>query len=66
MFDLCNIFKKMKTIFPKSNLILLDKKSAIDATILNLNVMKDMHVPGGKEENYLKKLEGCSHETPED
>ena len=56
----------MKTIFPKSNLILLDDKSAIDATILNLNVMKDMHVPGGKGENYLKKLEGCSHETPED
>ena len=66
MFDLCNIFKKLQKIFQKSDLILLDVITARDATIVNLNVMKEMPVPGGKEENYLKELEGCSHASETD
>ena len=66
MFDLCNIFKKLQKIFQKSDLILLDVITARDATIVNLNVMKEMPVPGGKEENYLKELEGCSHDSETD
>ena len=65
MFDLCNIFRNLQKIFQKSHLILLDVISARDAAILNLNIIKEMPVPGGKEENYLKELEGCSHETDE-
>ena len=61
IFDLFNIFKK---ILQESHLI-LDVTSARDAAIVNLNIMKEMPVPGGKEENYLKELEGCSHETDE-
>ena len=57
--------KNLQKIFQKSHLILLDVISARDAAILNLNIIKEMPVPGGKEENYLKELEGCSHETDE-
>ena len=55
--------KNLQKIFQKSHLILLGVISARDAAIVNLNVMKEMPVPGGKEENYLKEFEGCSHET---
>ena len=45
---------------------MLDVITARDTTIVNLNVMKEMPVPGGKEENYLKELEGCSHDSETD
>ena len=63
MFDVCNIFKNLQKVFQKSNLILLDVISARDAAIIKLNVLKEMPLPGGKEETYLKELENCTVET---
>ena len=57
MFDLRVLFKDLQKTFQKSNLILLDVITARDSAIENLNVMKEMPVPGGKEENYLRDLE---------
>ena len=51
MHDLCKIFKNLQKIFQKSDLIILDVLTARDAAIVNLNVMKEMPVPGGQEEN---------------
>ena len=65
MHDLCKIFKNLQKIFQKSDLIILDVLTARDAAIVNLNVMKEMPVPGGQEEKYLKNLhtgEECSAE----
>ena len=53
MCDLCNIFKNLQKIFQKSDLFLLDVLTARDAVIVNLNLMKEMPVPGGQEERYL-------------
>ena len=55
MYDLCKIFKNLQQIFQKSDLILLDVLTARDAAIVNLNVLKEMPVPGG-EERYLNDL----------
>ena len=63
MFDVCNIFKNLQKVFQKSNLILLDVISARDAAIIKPNVLKEMPLPGGKEETYLKELENCTVET---
>ena len=63
MFDLCNIFKNLQKVFQKSNLILLDVISARDAAIIKLNALKEMPLPGEKEERYLKELENCTVET---
>ena len=63
MFDVCNIFKNLQKVFQKSNLILLSVVSARDAAIIKLNVLKEMPLPGGKEETYLKELENCTVET---
>jgi hypothetical protein len=49
MFDPCNIFKNLQKVFQKSNLILLDVRSARDAAIVDFNVLKEMPLPGGKE-----------------
>jgi hypothetical protein len=65
MFDICNIFKNLQKVFQKSNLILFDVISARDAAIVNLSVLKEMSLPGGKEEKYLEELEDCSVETDE-
>ena len=62
---ICKIFKNLQKVFQKSNLILLDIISARDAAIVNLNVLKEMPLPGGKEEKYLKELEDCNVETDE-
>ena len=65
MHDLCKTFKNLQKIFQKSDLIILDVLIARDAAIVNLNVMKEMPVPGGQEEKYLKNLhpgEECSAE----
>ena len=55
MFDLCTIFKTLQKLFQKSNLILPDVVTAKDSAIENLKVMKDIPVPGGKEEQYLEE-----------
>ena len=54
MFDLCVIFQNLQKIFQKSNLIMLDVISVRDAAVNNLNVIKEMPVPGGKEEQLLE------------
>jgi hypothetical protein len=65
MFDICNIFKNLQKVFQKSNLILFNVISARDAAIVNLSVLKEMPLPGGKEEKYREELEHCSAETDE-
>ena len=65
MFDICNIFKNLQKVFQKSNLILFDVISARDAAIVNLSVLKEMPLPGGKEEKYLEEIEVCSVVTDE-
>ena len=57
MFDLYAIFQRIQKIFERSDLILPDIITARGATIRNLIIMKEMPVPGGKEEHYLKNLE---------
>ena len=59
MFDICNIFKNLQKVFQKSNLILFDVISARDAAIVNLSVLKEMPLLGGKEEKYREELEHC-------
>ena len=65
MHDLCKIFKNLQKIFQKSDLILLDVLTARDAAIVNLNVMKEMPVPGGQEEKYLKNLNSSKESSGE-
>ena len=50
MYDLCAVFQNLQKIFQESDLIVLDVISARDAAVLNLNVIKEMPLPGGKEE----------------
>lgn len=57
MHDLCKIFERLQKIFQKSNLILPDIITARDSTVENLKIMSEMPIPGGKEENHLKKLQ---------
>jgi hypothetical protein len=44
---------------------LFDVISARNAAIVNLSVLKEMPLPGGKEEKYLEELEDCSVENDE-
>jgi hypothetical protein len=44
---------------------LFDVISVRDAAIVNLSVLKEMPLPGGKEEKYLEELQDCSVETDE-
>ena len=44
---------------------MLDIICARDAAIVNLNVLKEMPLPGGKEETYMKELENCTVKTGE-
>ena len=57
MFDLCAIFKTLQKLFQKSNLILPDVLTAKDSAMENLKIMKDIPVPGGKEELNLQLQE---------
>ena len=61
--DLCAIFQRIQKIFERSDLILPDIITARGAAIRNLIIMKEMPVPGGKEEHYLKNLELSGEET---
>jgi hypothetical protein len=58
MFDLCAIFKTFQKLLQKSNLILPDVLTAKDSAVENLKIMKDIAVPGGKEELNLELQEG--------
>lgn len=59
MFDICSIFKNLQKLFQKSNLILPDVLTTKDSAMEHLKVMKDLPIPGGKEE---QNLENNSHE----
>ena len=63
MYDLCAIFQRIQKIFERSDLILPDIITARGAAIRNLIIMKEMPVPGGKEEHYLKNLELSGEEN---
>ena len=63
MYDLCAIFQRIQKIFERSDLILPDIITARGAAIRNLIIMKEMPVPGGKEEHYLKNLEVSGEEN---
>ena len=63
MYDLCAIFKRIQKLFQRSDLILPDIITARDAGIRNLVFMKEMPVPGGKEEHYLQNLELSGEEN---
>ena len=63
MYDLCVIFQRIQKIFERSDLILPDIITARGAAIRNLIIMKEMPVPGGKEEHYLKNLELSGEEN---
>eukprot|EP00794_Sanderia_malayensis_P011396 gene11397-12582_t len=62
---LCKIFKNLQKIFQKSDFILLDVLTARDVAIVNLNVMKEMPVPGGQEEENLKNLNPSEESSAE-
>ena len=57
MYDLCAIFQRIQNIFQRCDLILPDVITARDAVIRNHIIMKQMPIPGGKEEHYLQNLE---------
>jgi len=63
MYDLCVIFQRIQKIFERSDLILPDIITARGAAIRNLIIMKEMPVPGGKEEHYLRNLELSGEEN---
>ena len=63
MYDLCAIFQRIQKIFERSDLILPDIITARGAAIRNLIIMKEMSVPGGKEEHYFKNLELSGEEN---
>ena len=63
MYDLCAIFQRIQKLFHRSDLILPDEITARDAGIRNLIIMKEMPVPGGKEEHYLQNLELSGEEN---
>ena len=63
MYNLCAIFQRIQKIFERSDLILPDIIAARGAAIRNLIIMKEMHVPGGKEEHYFKNLELSGEEN---
>ena len=54
LFDICSIFKNLQKLFQKSNLILPDVLTAKDSAMEHLKIMKDLHIPGGKEEKNLE------------
>ena len=57
MYDLCKIFERLQKIFQKSYLILPDVITARDSSVENLKIMDQMPIPGGKEEDHLRKLQ---------
>ena len=57
MYDLCKIFEMLQKIFQKSYLILPDVITANDSSVENLKIMDQMPIPGGKEEDHLRKLQ---------
>ena len=63
MHDLCAIFQRIQKIFQRSDLILPDIITARDTAMRNLIIMKEMPVPGGKEERYLQSLELSGEEN---
>ena len=63
IYDLCAIFQRIQKIFERSDLILPDIITARGAAIRNLIIMKEMPVPGRKEEHYLKNLELSREES---
>ena len=54
MFDICSIFKNLQKLFQKSNLILPDVLTTKDSAMENLKIMKDLPIPGRKEEQNLE------------
>ena len=54
MFDICSIFKNLQKLFQNSNLILPDVLTAKDSAMEHLKIMKDLPIPGGKEEQILE------------
>eukprot|EP00794_Sanderia_malayensis_P003798 gene3798-4323_t len=63
MYDFCAIFQRIQKIFQRCDLILPDIITARDAAIRNLIIIKEMPVPGGKEEHYLQNLELSGEEN---
>ena len=57
MYDSYAVFEQIQKICERSDLILPGIITARGAAIRNLIIMKEMPVPGGKEEHYLKNLE---------
>ena len=58
-----NYISTNSKIFQGSDLILPDIITARDAAMRNLIIMKEMSVPGGKEERYLQSLELSGEEN---
>ena len=65
MHYLCKIFKNLRKIFQKSDLILLDILTARDSAIVNINVINEMPALGGQGEQYLKDLDLTNNSTRE-
>ena len=64
-FEQINIVTVYYKIIQKSDLILLDVLTARDAAIIKLNVMKEMPIPDGQEEQYLKNPDLTNNSTGE-
>ena len=64
-FEQINIVTVYYKIIQKSDLILLDVLTAGGAAIVNLNIMKEIPVPSGQEEQYLKNLDLTNNSTGE-
>ena len=54
---LMSIFERLQKIFQKSYLILPDVITARDSSVENLKIIDQMPIPGGKEEDHLRKLQ---------